>query len=196
MGLRPFLANGEIFNGLTSLRKDNTGYDLSKLLLGAEGTLGIITAASLKLFPKPKQTIRVMAALASPKHALEFLNIARVGNTLSMFELIPQLGMDYITTHIPNMRSPFTESHPWYVLIDWEFDIEDTAQDFAENILGRAATQRLILDAVIASSDRQANELLSLRENLSAAQKTDWRYHQTRHHRTNIPRARIHQARQ
>ncbi len=170
-GVEAVLANGEIFNGLTTLRKDNTGYDLSKLLLGAEGTLGIITAASLKLFPKPKQTIRVMAALATPKHALEFLNLARVGNYLSMFELIPQLGMDYVTTHIPNMRSPFTGNHPWYVLIDWEFDIENTAQGFAENILEQAVNQGLVLDAVIASSDRQANELLSLRENLSAAQK-------------------------
>lgn len=170
-GVEAVLPNGEILSELTTLRKDNTGYDLSKLLLGAEGTLGVITAASLKLFPKPKKTVRVMAALASPKHALELLNLARVGNYLSMFELIPELGMDYVTAHIPSMRSPFMESHPWYVLIDWEFDIEGAAQGFAENILERAVNQELLSDAVIASSGHQANELLSLRENLSAAQK-------------------------
>lgn len=170
-GVEAVLANGEIYNGLSSLRKDNTGYDLSRLLLGAEGTLGIITAASLKLFPKPKEVVRVMAALASPKHALEFLNIARISNHLSMFELIPALGMDYVSANIPNMQSPFSDNHPWYVLLDWEFDVDGTAQGFAENILEQAFTQGLILDAVIASSDRQASELLALRENLSAAQK-------------------------
>ncbi len=170
-GVEAVLPNGEIFNGLSSLRKDNTGYDLSKLLLGAEGTLGIITAASLKLFPKPKETIRVMAAAASPAQALAFLNIARVGNHLSMFELIPDLGMEYVTTHIPNMRSPFSTSHPWYVLLDWEFDTDNGAAGFAENLLSQASEQGHIQDAVIAASQSQAEALSALRENLSAAQK-------------------------
>ena len=170
-GVEAVLANGEIFNGLSSLRKDNTGYDVSKLLLGAEGTLGIITAASLKLFPKPKETIRVLAALAKPEHALEFLSIARIGNHLSMFELIPELGMAYVTKHIENMQNPFSKNHPWYVLADWEFDNAGNRQSRVENILERAAKRGLVLDAVIATSVRQANALLALRENLSAAQK-------------------------
>ncbi len=170
-GVEAVLPNGEIYNGLTSLRKDNTGFDINKILLGAEGTLGIITAASLKLFPAPKETVRVMAALNSPKHALQLLNMVRIGNHLSMFEIFPKLGMDYVTTHIPNTRSPFAQNHPWYALLDWEFDIAEQAQGFAENICEQAAEQDLIQDAVIATSNAQSESLLALRENLSAAQK-------------------------
>ncbi len=170
-GVEAVLPNGDIFNGLTSLRKDNTGYDLSQLLLGAEGTLGIITAASLKLFAQPQQTVRVIAAVSSPKDALLLLNTCRIGSHLSMFELIPNLGMEYVTTHIANMRSPFKHAYPWYVLLDWEFDMDGQGQEFAETILGKTMEEGLVLDAVIAASQTQQNTLLSLRENLSAAQK-------------------------
>ncbi|MBL4870672.1 MAG: FAD-binding oxidoreductase [Robiginitomaculum sp.] len=170
-GVEAVLANGEIFHGLTDLRKDNTGYNLSNILLGAEGTLGIITAASLKLFPKPTETIRVMAAIKTPQHALELLSCVRIGNHLSMFEIMPALGLEYITTHIPNMRDPFTENHPWYVIFDWEFSDQKDPQNFAESALGNAMEKGLILDAVIAANESQSNALLALRENLSAAQK-------------------------
>lgn len=170
-GVEAVLPDGSIFNGLTDLRKDNTGYDLSRLLLGAEGTLGIITAASLKLFPKPKETVRVMAALTDPDAALDLLNSVRIGQHLAMFELIPRLGMEYVTTHIPNMRDPFSQAYPWYVLLEWEFDIEGQAQDFATTALEKAMQAGGLLDAVIATSETQSRTLLALRENLSASQK-------------------------
>ena len=170
-GVEAVLANGEIFNGLTSLRKDNTGYDLSRLLLGAEGTLGILTAASLKLFPKPKEIVRVMAGLETQEKALELLNHVRIGSHLAMFEFVPRLGLDYVLTNIPNQRDPFSEPHPFYVLLDWEFDAEGRGQDFAEKVLAEAFEKDLILDAVIATSEKQAADLLSLREHLSASQK-------------------------
>ena len=170
-GVEAVLANGEIFNGLTTLRKDNTGYDLSQLLMGAEGTLGIITAASLKLFPKPAETIRVMAAVDSPEAALELLGASRIGNHLSMFELIPRLGIDYVTKNLAGHRDPFADKHPWYVLLEWEFSAAGQGQSFAENLLAKTMEQGLVRDAVIATSETQSTALLSLRENLSASQK-------------------------
>ena len=170
-GVEAVLPNGEIFNGLTSLRKDNTGYDLSRLLLGAEGTLGIITAASLKLFPKPKEIIRVLVAIETPEIAIDLLNHVRVGSHLAMFEFIPRLGLDYVLTNIPGQREPFAEAHPNYVLIDFEFDQVGIGQAFAENLLSGAIEKNLIRDAVLATSESQAADLLSLREHLSASQK-------------------------
>ena len=170
-GVEAVLANGEIFDGLTTLRKDNTGYDLSQLLMGAEGTLGIITAASLKLFPKPAETIRVMAAIDSPEAALELLAAARIGTHLAMFELIPRLGIDYVTQNLLGHRDPFADKHPWYVLLEWEFSGAGQGQTFAETVLAGAMEQGLVRDAVIATSEAQAHSLLALRENLSASQK-------------------------
>lgn len=170
-GVEAVLANGDIYNGLTSLRKDNTGYDLSRLLLGAEGTLGVITAASLKLFPKPKEIVRVMAAVSSPEKAVAFLNHARVGTHLAMFEFIPRLALEYVTQNIPDQRDPFANKYANYALLDWEFDQAGQGEEFANDLLEQALEQGLIEDAVVAQSERQATALLILRENLSASQK-------------------------
>lgn len=170
-GIEAVLANGEIFNGLTSLRKDNTGYDLSQVLLGAEGTLGVITAASLKLFEKPKKIVRVMAAVSSPEKALELLGHVRIGDHLSMFEFIPRLGIECVINNIPGQRDPFSTPYPYYVLLDWEFNSTGQSAQFAETVLSQAFEKDLLLDAVIASSEQQASALLALRENLSGAQK-------------------------
>ncbi|NNC36288.1 MAG: FAD-binding oxidoreductase [Hyphomonadaceae bacterium] len=170
-GVEAVLANGEIYNGLSSLRKDNTGYDLSRLLLGAEGTLGIITAASLKLSAKPREVVRVMVAVASPEKAVAFMNHARIGTHLAMFEFIPRLALEYVTTNIPDQRDPFANKHSNYVLLDWEFDQAGHGQDFANDLLETALEQNLIEDAVVAQSEAQAAALLNLRENLSASQK-------------------------
>ncbi len=177
-GVEAVLADGSVFAGLHALRKDNTGVDMSQVLIGAEGTLGIITAASLKLFPKPKEIIRVMAAVESPEQALALLAHVRSGNCLSMFELIPRLGLEYVMRHLPGHKDPFTAPHPWYVLIEWEFYKRQAShtsgegpQHFAENILAQAAENVLVHDAVIANSQAQSMALLALRENLSAAQK-------------------------
>ena len=170
-GVEAVLPNGDVFNGLTSLRKDNTGYDLSRLLLGAEGTLGILTAASLKLFPKPKEIVRVMTAIETPEIAIKLLNHVRIGTHLAMFEFIPRLGLDYVLNNIDGQRDPFATVHPNYILMDFEFDDIGKGQSFAENLLSEAAQKGLIIDAVIASSEKQAADLLSLREHLSASQK-------------------------
>ena len=170
-GVEAVLASGEIYNGLTSLRKDNTGYDLSRLMLGAEGTLGIITAASLKLFAKPNKIIRAMVAVKTPEKAVTFLNHARVGTHLAMFEFIPRLGLEYVTQNIPGQRDPFATQYANYVLLDWEFDRVGQGAELVNELLEQALEQGLIEDAVLAQSDAQAAALLNLRENLSASQK-------------------------
>lgn len=170
-GVEAVLPNGEIYNGLTDLRKDNTGYDLSKLFLGAEGTLGIITAASLKLFPQPAHIQRAMIGTDSIEKALALLDHCRVADHLAMFEVIPRIGLDLVTTHIPRQTNPFDETHNWYVLMDWEVSSVAQGEDIAETKLGSALEQDIIQDAVIAQSDTQAAKLLSLREHMSAAQK-------------------------
>ena len=170
-GVEAVLADGTVHRGLTSLRKDNTGYDLNRLFLGAEGTLGIITAASLKLFPKPAFVQRAMVGLDSPEHAMRLLERARVGEHLAMFEVMPRFGMELVLAHIPGQRDPFAEPHPWYALIDWEVADREAGERLAEEVIGAALEAGEAGDAVIAQSDTQAAALLSLRENLSEAQK-------------------------
>lgn len=169
-GVEAVLADGSIVDELKPLRKDNTGYDLSQLLVGAEGTLGIITAVSVKLFPKPKDNTTVMAVVENPDKALQLLNTARNGNRLCMFELIPRIGMEYVTK-MPGQHDPFAVEYPWYILMEWEFDNHANTQELAEDILETAVENGLVLDAVIANSQAQAAALLALRENLSASQK-------------------------
>ena len=170
-GVEAVLPNGDIYNGLTSLRKDNTGYDLSRLFLGAEGTLGIITAASLKLYPKAGHTQRVIIGVDNPEKAMLLLGHCRSGDALSMFEVIPRIGLSAVIDNIAVQRDPFSEAHPWYVLIDWDVESESQGIALAEKKLGTALKQDLILDAVIAQNETQAAQILSLRENMSAGQK-------------------------
>ena len=170
-GVEAVLADGSIYNGLTSLRKDNTGYDLSRLFLGAEGTLGIVTAASLKLFPKPNHVQRVICGLKSTEDALRLLDAARFESSLAMFEVVPKIGMDLVTTHIPGQRYPFDGPHDWFALIDWEVDSPETGEAIANDVLERAFAAGIIADAIIAQNESQAAQLLALRENMSAAQK-------------------------
>jgi len=170
LGLEAVLADGSIFHGLNTLRKDNTGYDLSRLLVGAEGTLGIITAATLKLSPKPQTIVRALVALESPTKALQLLGMARGGGHLSMFELMARIGLDYVTRYIPGQTNPFAKPAPYYVLIEWEFE-QSALKNWCENILAAALEAGVITDAVIAKNGAEADKLLSLRENISAAQK-------------------------
>ena len=170
-GVEAVLASGEIYNGLTSLRKDNTGYDISRLFLGAEGTLGIITAASLKLFPQAKHVQRVMIAVENPAKAMDVLDNVRAGGRLAMFEVIPEIGIDAVVQNIPNQRDPFDAKHPWYVLIDWDVESEAEGTKLAENLLASALKKNLIRDAVIAQNETQAAQILAIREHMSAGQK-------------------------
>ena len=170
-GVEAVLADGRIFNGLTDLRKDNTGYDLNRLFLGAEGTLGIITAASLKLFPKPKYVQRAMVGLTSPEDALAILDLASGNPALAMFEVMPAIGMDLVTTHIADQRYPFADKHKWFALIDWEVEHETAGLELAETVLGAALEKNFAQDVIIAKSETHAAQILALRENMSAGQK-------------------------
>ncbi len=170
-GVEAVLPNGEIYNGLTSLRKDNTGYDLSRLFLGAEGTLGIITAASLKLFAKPGHIRRVMVGLESPQAALDMLEHCRHNGQLAMFEVIPRIGLEVVINNIKDQRDPFNTPHPWYALLDWETDDSQAGERLAEEKLSQALDKGLIRDGIIAQNETQAKALLALRENMSAGQK-------------------------
>ena len=170
-GVEAVLADGRVFNGLTDLRKDNTGYDLNRLFLGAEGTLGIITAASLKLFPKPNYVQRAMVGLATPEDALAILDIAGGNPALAMFEVMPAIGMELVTTYIKGQRYPFKDKHAWFALIDWEVASDAAGQEIAETVLGAALEKGLAQDVIIAKSETQAAQLLALRENMSAGQK-------------------------
>ena len=170
-GVEAVLASGEIYNGLTSLRKDNTGYDLSRLFLGAEGTLGIITAASLKLFPKAGYIQRVITGVETPAKALDLLEHCRAGGRLSMFEVMPRIGFDAVVSNISGQRDPFDAPHPWYTIIDWDVETEAKGAVLAETLLGRAFEKDIIRDAVIAQNETQAAQILSIRENMSAGQK-------------------------
>ena len=172
-GVEAVLADGTVHRGLTSLRKDNTGYDLSNLFVGAEGTLGIVTAASLKLHPRPAHLQRAFVALPSPNAALDLLEASRVASHLAMFECLPRIGLQMVLDHIDGSRDPFREPHPWYALIDWETDSAEAGMALAERVLGPAFESGTALDAVIAQSETQSETLLTLRENLSAAQKPE-----------------------
>ncbi|MFC5475113.1 FAD-binding oxidoreductase [Paraherbaspirillum soli] len=173
LGLEVVTPQGEILNGLRGLRKDNTGYDLRDLYIGAEGTLGIITAAVLKLFPLPQTQLTALAAVSTPEHALRLLTLAqsRCGATLTGFELMSDLCLQLVGKHFPQLAFPFDQRHPHYVLLELS-DSESAAHAsrLLEALIGSALEQEICRDAVLASSTAQARALWHLRENISLAQ--------------------------
>lgn len=175
LGLEAVLPNGEVWCGLRRLRKDNTGYDLKGLLSGAEGTLGIITAASLKLFPRPAGKATAMVGVESPGAALDLLARARQAADagLEAFELMARQGLDFALRNIPGQRDPLPGRPPWYVLIEIASPDPATAGRQMEDLLDAAAREGVVLDAVIAAGEAQSAALWSLRENQSAAQKPE-----------------------
>src|ERR1700710_2124708 len=138
LGLEVVLADGRILNGLSKLKKDNTGYDLRNLFIGAEGTLGIITAATLKLFPKPRAIETAFVGLKSPDHALKLLAISQreAAGTLTSFELLADIAVDFSIRHGIDIRDPLTSKHPWYVLMELSASRDD-ARAALEAILAR-----------------------------------------------------------
>jgi len=172
LGLEVVLADGRIWNGLTGLHKDNTGYDLRDLMIGAEGTLGIITAATLKLFPKPRAVATAFVGLRSPQHALTLLQLARDASAseLTSFELIAEIAVRF-SVAIGN-RDPLSGRHPWYVLLEVSSPRSD-ARDTLEAILTAALEQEVIDDAVIAESLSQRAAFWKLREEISPSQKPE-----------------------
>jgi FAD/FMN-containing dehydrogenase len=173
LGLEVVTAKGEIWSGLGGLRKDNTGYDLRDLFIGAEGTLGIITAAVLKLFPQPQARLTALAALATPDDALKFLSLAQTecGAALTGFELMSDFCLQLVTKHFPQMRLPFPQTSPQYVLLELsDSESEEHANAMLEKVIGNALEQEIILDAVVASSIAQSKALWNLREHIPLAQ--------------------------
>ncbi|MBS0295503.1 MAG: FAD-binding oxidoreductase [Proteobacteria bacterium] len=190
LGLEAVLPNGKVFAGLKRLRKDNTGYDLKHLLIGAEGTLGIVTAASLKLFPLMRSRATAMVAVESPAKAVELLLRAKAetGGGVDAFELMGREGLALVLKNIPDTRDPFTTAYPWYVLIELASGEPGGAEAGLERLLAAAFEQELILDAAIAQSEQQVRAFWRIREDHSAAQKpegAEWK------HDVSVPVSRI-----
>ena len=170
-GVEAVLADGRIVNALSKLRKDNTGYDVKGLFVGSEGTLGVITAASLRLFPNPRARATAFVGLDSPEKALELLRIARarLGAGVTSFELIARFAYD-ITVRHGFARAPLAGDHPWYVLIEASSQIEEGFDEAFGSMLEAAFENGVIEDAVLASSLDQRHEFWKLRESIPEAQ--------------------------
>lgn len=176
LGLEVVMANGDIWNGLRALRKDNTGYDLKQLFIGAEGTLGVITAATLKLFPKPKKLEAAFVGLASPEDALQLFSLAKgqAGPILTGFEIMPRVGLEFCLRHLNGARDPLSGSHPWYVLMELSSGTEAfPVRDLLESILGEAFEKGVVEDAAFAESLQQVNDFWHIRHGMSEVQRAE-----------------------
>ncbi len=176
LGLEVVLADGRVWNGLKSLRKDNSGYDLRDLFIGSEGTLGIITAAVLRLFPKPAELVTCLAGMSALESAPAFFArvLERTGPMLTAFEIMPRIGVDFVLRHGSGVRDPFPSPYPWYVLFELTSPFAgEGLHRLAETLLGEGLETGEIDNAVIASSLAQAEELWRLRELMSEVQKEE-----------------------
>jgi FAD/FMN-containing dehydrogenase len=174
LGLEVVLPNGEIWDGLRGLRKDNTGYDLKHLFIGAEGTLGIITAAVLRLFPKPSATETAWLGLKSPQAAVRLLGHmkSRLGDQVSGFELMQRSIIDFVLAGVPGHEDPMASRHAWYVLAEATGQgAPDSLSEPFTNALGEAMEAGLVDDAVVASSGAQSARFWKMREDMAEAQK-------------------------
>ena len=173
LGLEVVTPQGELWSGLRGLRKDNTGYDLRDLFIGAEGTLGVITGAVLKLFPQPKASITAMVALSSPRGALDLLNLMQdyCGASLTGFELMSDFALQLVATHFPALPTPFLVRHNQYVLLELSSsESEQHAVDLLERAIAAALELGMADDAVVATSSAQSRALWQVREHISMAQ--------------------------
>lgn len=175
LGLEAVLPNGEIWNGLKRLRKDNTGYDLKQLLIGAEGTLGVVTAAALKLYPLLASHTVALIGVDSPATAIRLLARAKeeTGGQVEAFELMSRQGIDFALKNIPGTRDPLAERHPWYVLAEFGSGEPGAAEAAMDRFLERGLEDGLIRDAVVAQTEAQAKAIWAIRENQSPAQKPE-----------------------
>ncbi|MSO99348.1 MAG: FAD-binding oxidoreductase [Rhodospirillaceae bacterium] len=174
LGLEVVLPDGRIWNGLRALGKDNTGYALRHLFVGAEGTLGIITGAVLKLFPRPKETATALCALRDLNSVTQLLSQARAisGDSVTAFELIPRIGLEMCMRHIAGVSDPFGARHDWYVLIEFSTSRPDSGlRTTFDKLLETSFESGIVTDAVIAESLDQAKSLWRIRESLPEAQK-------------------------
>ena len=177
LGLEVVLADGRIWNGLRALRKDNTGYDLKHLFIGAEGTLGLITAATLKLFPRPRTHATAWVAVPDPASAVRLLGRLRdaAGDNVTAFEIVGRPALELVLRHIPNARDPLLGKPAWQVLIELggSSDMGGDLSATLERALEAAAEDGIVNDAVLATSEAQTAALWALRENVSEAQKIE-----------------------
>ena len=176
LGLEVVLANGDVWDGLTGLRKDNTGYDLRHLFMGSEGTLGIITGAVLKLFPRPQSVETAFAAVPDVAAAVKLLRIADAlsGGQVSTFELVPRIGVEFVVAHLEGASDPLPDASPWYVLV--EMTAGTKAAGLAETMeaaLAEGLEQGLVTDAAVAQSEAQRADFWRLREALSDVQREE-----------------------
>lgn len=174
LGVEAVLADGRVWNGLRRLKKDNTGYDLRDLLIGSEGTLGVITAAALKLFPIPAERETAIVAVDSPAAALKLFRIAEAetGSALTGFEFWAHRAQEFALRYMRGLRDPFIEAYPWYALIELSHvSPRSPSVRELESLLMVAHAQDLIQDAAIARSLQQAQDFWRLRESFSEAQK-------------------------
>lgn len=173
LGTEAVLPDGTLFNGLTRLRKDNAGYDLRHLMIGSEGTLGVITAASLRLFPKPWAKMVAMLAVPSPQAALELMALAgeEAQGMVSAFELIHQMGFEFLAETMPELRPPIDPVPEWMVLVELEVPKGVEAEAVMAALYDRGARAGLVSDGVIAASDAQRAGLWRLREAIPLANR-------------------------
>jgi D-lactate dehydrogenase (cytochrome) len=190
LGLEVVLADGRVWDGLRGLRKDNTGYDLKQLFIGGEGTLGIITAATVKLFPKPREVETAFLGLARVEDVMGLFARARAATAdqLTAFELIPRAALDLALVHVPRTVDPLAAPRPWYVLIEMSSSqTKSGIRELLERLLGGALEEGLVADGVIAESGAQAKELWRLREAIVEAQN----YSGSIKHDVSVPVSRV-----
>jgi FAD/FMN-containing dehydrogenase len=171
LGLEVVLADGRLWDGLRSLRKDNTGYDLKQLFIGAEGTLGVITAAVLRLLPRPRERQTAWLGVPSPAAAVALLGLfrERLGETVSSFELMAGGCVELVLRYLPGARAPLARQAPWYVLAEVAWSLDEGLAPQLERVLEQALRQELVIDGAIAASEAQRKALWALRENPTEA---------------------------
>jgi FAD/FMN-containing dehydrogenase len=173
LGIEAVLADGQVLHGLKSLRKDNTGYDLKSLLVGSEGTLGVITAATLKLWPAMRSSATALVAIAKPADAVSLLGLlkARAGERLSSFELLPRIAIELTARHISGVTDPLSAVYPWYILCELTSAADEPLSELLQQTLAEAAEGSLLLDAALATSERVRAAFWRLRESVPEAQR-------------------------
>ena len=174
LGLEVVLPDGQIFNGLSAVRKDNSGYDLKHLFIGSEGTLGIVTAAVLKLFPKPVSRATAFVGAPSPEAIVALFHTLRnsAGERLTTFEIMPRFGVEIVLRHAPNTRDPLSDVYPWYALIELTSpDAAASLDDVLMSALEAALETGHIQDAALANSEAQSHDFWRIREQLSECQR-------------------------
>jgi len=175
LGLEVVLPDGQIWDGLTNLRKNNTGYDLKQLFIGGEGTLGIVTGAVVKMYPRPKYQQLAMIAVPDPAAAVSLLGLARrlSGDQVTAMEIIPRIAIDLVVKHVEGYTDPMPARYDWQVLVELSSSASDNLAEVMQNILEEGFETEIILDAIVPASDAQQQKLWGLREEISGAQKPE-----------------------